>query len=114
MSNRLAHLLAEIKTVEADIRQLAGDAAAKALSAGHMLVEARTLVGHGGWENWLRNAGVSSRSARRYMTLARAGFKSATTKRLNNLRNAAGTPVWPRNYYEHIIRSHQPPAKPEA
>ncbi|MEM9120820.1 MAG: transposase, partial [Cyanobacteria bacterium P01_F01_bin.56] len=31
--------------------------------------------------------------------------KSATTKRLNHLRNAAGTPVWQRNYYEHIIRS---------
>ncbi|NEQ47293.1 MAG: hypothetical protein F6K00_28640 [Leptolyngbya sp. SIOISBB] len=34
-----------------------------------------------------------------------AGFKSATTKRLNALRNAAGTPVWQRNYYEHIIRN---------
>ncbi|MBL1177186.1 transposase [Pantanalinema sp. GBBB05] len=34
-----------------------------------------------------------------------AGFKSATTKRINLTRNAAGTPVWQRNYYDHIIRS---------
>jgi REP element-mobilizing transposase RayT len=33
-----------------------------------------------------------------------AGFKSATTKRINILRHAAGTPVWQRNYYEHVIR----------
>jgi len=31
-------------------------------------------------------------------------FKSATTKRVNILRNMPGTPVWQRNYYEHIIR----------
>lgn len=33
------------------------------------------------------------------------GFKSVTTKRINLLRNAQGTPVWQRNYYDHIIRS---------
>ena len=32
------------------------------------------------------------------------GFKSATTKRANEFRNMPGTPVWQRNYYEHIIR----------
>lgn len=36
-----------------------------------------------------------------------AGFKSATTKQINILRNAAGTPVWQRNYYDHIIRDDQ-------
>jgi REP element-mobilizing transposase RayT len=34
-----------------------------------------------------------------------AGFKSATTKQINILRNAPETPVWQRNYYEHIIRN---------
>ncbi|WP_017301718.1 transposase [Nodosilinea nodulosa] len=34
-----------------------------------------------------------------------AGFKAAATKRINLYRNAPGTPVWQRNYYEHIIRS---------
>jgi putative transposase len=33
-----------------------------------------------------------------------AGFKSACTKHINDMRNARGTPVWQRNYYEHVIR----------
>lgn len=32
------------------------------------------------------------------------GFKSAVTKRLNELRHTPGAPVWQRNYYEHVIR----------
>jgi len=34
-----------------------------------------------------------------------AGFKSAVTKRLNKFRKTPGTPVWQRNYWEHIIRA---------
>jgi putative transposase len=34
-----------------------------------------------------------------------AGFKSAATKRINAIRGNPGTPVWQRNYYEHIIRN---------
>jgi REP element-mobilizing transposase RayT len=34
-----------------------------------------------------------------------AGFKSATTKRINLYRNAPAVPVWQRNYYEHVIRT---------
>ena len=33
-----------------------------------------------------------------------AGFKSACTKRINQRRASPGTPVWQRNYYEHIVR----------
>jgi REP element-mobilizing transposase RayT len=33
-----------------------------------------------------------------------AGFKSAVTKRINEMRGAPGLPVWQRNYYEHVIR----------
>jgi REP element-mobilizing transposase RayT len=33
-----------------------------------------------------------------------AGFKSITTKRINEMRNTPSAPVWQRNYYEHIIR----------
>lgn len=40
-----------------------------------------------------------------------AGFKSITTKRINTIRNAAGTPVWQRNYYECIIRDRDSVAK---
>ena len=32
-------------------------------------------------------------------------FKSASTKRINELRGMAGTLFWQRNYYEHVIRS---------
>ncbi|MDO3379741.1 transposase [Geoalkalibacter halelectricus] len=31
-------------------------------------------------------------------------FKSAATKRINTLRGNPGSPVWQRNYYEHVIR----------
>ena len=34
-----------------------------------------------------------------------AGFKAATTKRINVLRGTPGRPVWQRNYYDHIIRN---------
>ena len=33
-----------------------------------------------------------------------AGFKSACTKRINQRRASPRTPVWQRNYYEHIVR----------
>ena len=31
-------------------------------------------------------------------------YKSAVTKRINQLRHNPGKPVWQRNYWEHIIR----------
>ena len=34
-------------------------------------------------------------------------FKTVSTKRLNEMRNTPGVPVWQRNYYEHIIRSEE-------
>jgi len=36
-----------------------------------------------------------------------SGFKSATTKRINDLGQTPGRPIWQRNYYEHIIRNEQ-------
>jgi len=32
-------------------------------------------------------------------------FKSAVTKRINEMRGTPGIPVWQRNYYEHIVRN---------
>jgi putative transposase len=32
-------------------------------------------------------------------------FKSAVTKRINELRKYKSTPIWQKNYYEHIIRN---------
>jgi REP element-mobilizing transposase RayT len=31
-------------------------------------------------------------------------FKSTVTRQINTIRNMPGTPVWQRNYYEHVIR----------
>ena len=39
-------------------------------------------------------------------TIVRA-FKSACTKRINEIRNTPGAPVWQRNYYEHVIRNDE-------
>jgi putative transposase len=35
------------------------------------------------------------------------GFKSITTKRINEIRKTPGMPVWQRNYDEHIIDNDQ-------
>ena len=34
-------------------------------------------------------------------------FKSAVTKRINEMRGTPGVPVWQRNYYEHVIRNDE-------
>jgi REP element-mobilizing transposase RayT len=34
-------------------------------------------------------------------------FKSAVTKRINEMRGTPGVTIWQRNYYEHIIRSEE-------
>ena len=33
------------------------------------------------------------------------GFKTFSSRRINQLRETAGQPVWQRSYYEHIIRN---------
>jgi putative transposase len=35
------------------------------------------------------------------------GFKSAVTKRIKALRDSLDTPIWQRNYFEHIIRNEE-------
>jgi putative transposase len=39
-------------------------------------------------------------------TIMRA-FKSASTKHINEIRRTRGTPVWQRNYYEHVVRNDE-------
>lgn len=34
-------------------------------------------------------------------------FKMNTAKHINEIRKTPGTPVWQRNYYEHIIRNEK-------
>jgi REP element-mobilizing transposase RayT len=35
------------------------------------------------------------------------GFKSATTKLINQMRGTPGAAVWQRNYYEHVVRADE-------
>ena len=34
-------------------------------------------------------------------------FKTFSSRQINKLRNASGTSVWQRNYYEHVIRKDE-------
>lgn len=34
-----------------------------------------------------------------------AGYKAAVTRRINQMRDTPGAPVWQRNYHDHIIRT---------
>lgn len=44
--------------------------------------------------------------ARSLPTIVRS-FKSAASKRVNELVGVSGAPIWQRNYHEHIIRNEQ-------
>lgn len=77
MSNRLPILKAAISAAHFDVGRHLASAADRALVAGEMLVEAKDLCPHGTWSAWLADVGISERTAQRYMSLHRAGFKSA-------------------------------------
>jgi REP element-mobilizing transposase RayT len=34
-------------------------------------------------------------------------YKSAVAYRINHIQNSRGTPIWQRNYYEHVIRDEK-------
>jgi putative transposase len=53
------------------------------------------------------NSGGEATSPLRKHTLGQviAYFKYQTTKSINRIRNTPGTPLWQRNYYEHVIRN---------
>jgi REP element-mobilizing transposase RayT len=46
------------------------------------------------------SAGIPKRSLGSFI----GGFKSVTTKRINDLRGTPKAPVWQRNYHDHVIR----------
>lgn len=88
-SNRLPALAADIRAAHAAVGAFARFSAERAMAAGAMLIEARTLVPHGDWANWLReHVGFSERTARRYAQLARSGLKLATVAEMG-IRGAA-------------------------
>lgn len=48
----------------------------------------------------------SPTSTKRYsLTEIVRAFKTFSARRINEMRNTPGTPIWQRNYFEHIIRN---------
>ena len=50
---------------------------------------------------------ASPASRRRTLGTVIGAFKSASARRINELRGTPGAAVWQRNYYEHVIRSEE-------
>ena len=52
---------------------------------------------------------LCQQTSRRRMLLPKiVGYiKMNTAKRINQLRDAHGVPVWQRNYYDHVIRNEE-------
>lgn len=87
--NSLAELAGAIRLAHASFGEAAEEAAARAIEAGTLLIEAKELVSHGQWASWLNaNVGFSERTARRYMQLARSGLKRPRVAELG-IRGAA-------------------------
>jgi len=78
-NNRLPILASEIRQAHADGQEAAQTAAERAIVAGHALIEAKQLVGHGGWLGWLReDCALAERTAQLYMRIAKSGLESET------------------------------------
>lgn len=77
MSNRLLHLEDTARSSHTSVSTHAKAASEKALQAGAALIEAKSLLKHGQWSNWLAQTGIPERSAQRYMAIAKGGLNSA-------------------------------------
>ena len=54
-----------------------------------------------------RRLGSGEGPGRRSLASFVGGLKSATTKRINEMRGTPRAPVWQRNYYERVIRNER-------
>ena len=96
-TTKLNELAGNIRAAHTACRAAAEMSAERALEAGRWLIEAKALVKHGDWADWLEaNVGFSQRTARRYMQLVKAGLESATVADLGIRGHArgAGNPAW--------------------
>ncbi|RZS82062.1 DUF3102 family protein [Phyllobacterium myrsinacearum] len=71
MSNRLPILVTEIRQSHERALVALRSAAEAARQSGDALIEAKALVGHGEWLPFLKETGVSERTAQRYMKIAK-------------------------------------------
>jgi Protein of unknown function (DUF3102) len=80
---RLDELAVGINTLHAEVESALGDAITYAVQAGQALLEAKLIVGHGGWLRWLEeNFSATRRTASNYMRLAEY---TANGKRVSHL-----------------------------
>ena len=71
-SNSLADLRERLKVEHAAVTELLKTSLTHAMSAGDILIEAKTqLKKHGAWLPWLKSCGLSERTSQHYMRLAR-------------------------------------------
>ena len=70
MSNHLPVLAAAIRAAHEAAMATARTSIEKAVEAGRLLIEAKDALPHGGWLPWLRDVGITPRTAQRYVRLA--------------------------------------------
>lgn len=91
MNNRLPILAGEIAAEHNAVLKASADFVQHAVAAGHRLIEAKSLVGHGAWQAWLSEQlpEVSPRTAQRYMAAAKKVGKNDTMS-FSSLRDIIG------------------------
>lgn len=91
-SNSLAVLAAQINDEDAAVAADLQSAVQHAMAAGEALIEAKVLLPHGEWTEWLASncPSVSGRTARLYMQLARnqEALKTARHCQFDDCRGA--------------------------
>lgn len=103
-SNRLPILAAEINRAHAQARAAARTSLKRAIEAGDRLLEAKAVIGHGGWLEWLAaNVSFSERTAQTYMRLA---------SKKPELKSAATADLTIEGAVEAIAGRTAPPARP--
>jgi hypothetical protein len=98
---RVTEIAKRVRNGETACRKHVGKAAERAVETGHLLIEAKKILGHGRFGDFVRKqCEISERSAAYYMAIARSGMKSATVAKLG-LRGAAAA-----INREAVIREH--------
>jgi hypothetical protein len=69
--DRLGELAAQVRVEHRAVLADARSMLLHAVAAGEALLEAKALIGHGSWLNWLSGVGLEPRTAQRYMRIAR-------------------------------------------
>ncbi|WP_165848702.1 DUF3102 domain-containing protein [Mesorhizobium delmotii] len=84
-------LIGEISAEHAAVMRASNDFVQHVVAAGHRLIEAKSRVAHGDWQNWLAEhlPDISVRSVQRYMMAARKLGKNDTVS-FSTLREIIG------------------------